>query len=58
MQKERPAPSFLASSLHYQLGRNQLTLGSNMGYTAMLRCGGVSSPKSMMPGNETPHGPS
>ncbi len=47
----------LASSIHYQLGRNQLELGSNEEYAAMQQFGGITSAKSMMPGNEIPARP-
>jgi phage virion morphogenesis protein len=42
----------LADSLHYQLGRNQLALGSNEEYAAMHQFGGITSPQSMMPNQE------
>ena len=42
----------LADSLHYQLGRNQLALGSNEEYAAMHQFGGTTSPQSMMPNQE------
>ncbi|PKG74230.1 phage virion morphogenesis protein [Shewanella sp. GutCb] len=42
----------LADSLHYQIGRNQLELGSNQEYAAMQQFGGLTSAKSMMPNQE------
>ncbi|AQS38586.1 phage virion morphogenesis protein, putative tail completion [Shewanella psychrophila] len=47
----------LASSIHYQLGRNQLTLGSNEEYAAMQQFGGITSPFSMMPNQDIPARP-
>ena len=47
----------LADSLHYQLGRNQLALGSNEEYAAMQHFGGITSPQSMMPNQVIPARP-
>ncbi|PKG73170.1 phage virion morphogenesis protein [Shewanella sp. GutCb] len=47
----------LASSIHYQLGHNQLELGSNEEYAAMQQFGGVTSPFSMMPNQDIPARP-
>ena len=47
----------LASSIHYQLSRNRLELGSNAEYAAMHQFGGVTSPFSMMPNQDIPARP-
>lgn len=44
----------LADTLHYQLTQDSLSLGSNEEYAAMQQFGGITSPSSIMPGNEIP----
>lgn len=47
----------LADTLNFQIVGNELLVGSNLEYAAMMQFGGTTSPKSMFPNKEIPARP-